>query len=65
MSHVQTIAIGVVMLVAGILLRVLGGETEIGPFELRTVGNVVAVIGAVDLVIAFGGLVFSGWKKLE
>ncbi len=65
MSHMKTIAIGVVMLVAGILLRVLGGETEIGPFDLRTVGNVIAVIGAVDLVIALGGLVFAGWKELE
>ncbi|GAA4884817.1 MULTISPECIES: hypothetical protein [Saccharopolyspora] len=63
MSNVKTIAIGVVMVVVGLVLRFYGGDTEIGPFELQTVGNVVAIIGGVEIVVALAYVFFPGKNK--
>ncbi|SFS65896.1 hypothetical protein [Saccharopolyspora flava] len=64
MSNAKHIAIGALMVVAGVLLRIYGGETEIGPFELRTVGNVIAIIGGIEAVIGVASIFFPE-KKLK
>ena len=63
MSTLKAIAGGVVMVVIGILLRIYGGETEVGPFELGPVGNVVAIIGGVEILIALSYVFFPAKKK--
>ncbi|MGW1680387.1 hypothetical protein [Saccharopolyspora sp. NPDC002376] len=63
MSTLKAIAAGVVMVVAGLLLRFYGGETEVGPFKLGTVGNVVAIIGGVEILIALSYVFFPDKKK--
>lgn len=66
MSNVTAIAVGVVMLVVGLVLRFYGGATEVGPFELRTVGGAVAIIGGVEIVAAVAYAFFPGrTKKLD
>jgi hypothetical protein len=65
MSNAKYIALGTVMLVAGIMLRVYGGETEFGPFELRTVGNVLAIIGGIEILFAIAAIFFPEKKKLD
>lgn len=50
MDAIKYVLPGAVMVVAGIALRFLGGDTDIGPINLGATGNVLWILGAVELV---------------
>lgn len=51
-SRVQGVAVGVLMVVAGVVLAVAFDDVETPVVGLRQVGVVVAVFGVVELVVS-------------
>lgn len=50
---------GAVLVLAGILLRVYGGDTDLGPINLRVTANVLWILGGLELLASLGSLLFG------
>ncbi len=59
LSGVKYILLGAALVTCGILLRVYGGDTDVGPINLTTVGNVLWIVGGVEILVTLASLFFS------
>ncbi|WP_033293086.1 DUF5708 family protein [Amycolatopsis jejuensis] len=65
-ANVKSLIIGVVMLVGGLILWQTGKGVEIPVFSLDKVGVVLAILGAIELVVTGAVMIFpSKNKKLD
>ncbi|MHA6800394.1 hypothetical protein [Bounagaea algeriensis] len=56
MFGVKYILLGAALVLVGILLRVYGGDTDVGPVNLTTLGNVLWIVGGVEILVTLGSL---------
>lgn len=54
LSGVKYILLGATLAISGILLRNYGGDTDVGPINLTTLGNVLWIAGGVEVLVTLG-----------